>query len=111
VQNIDVNGNYPLHVACRIFRNNIIANNLLDVYPIAASHSNGDRDYPLHICCHETNAYKIIDKLIQIDPCVASKPDKNNEYPFYLICQNNDWSYGCNVVLKQLITCFPEATG
>jgi hypothetical protein len=41
VQNIDINGNYPLHVL--YFRKKFIANILLNIYPIAVSHSNDSR--------------------------------------------------------------------
>lgn len=113
VQQINSEGDYPLHVVCRYQYENIdrIILKLIDLYKIAVKKPDNDGYYPLHIACDGSLSEDVIMKLIEVFPeAVSIALDSPGDppgsiLPLHLVCL----SIKSDTLIRKLIELDPKA--
>lgn len=84
----DVNGNYPLFIACQFISDEPLSLHMIEIFPEAIKQDGwtGNRN-PLHLACAHGKLTLLI-KLLKIDNTLINEIDMNGRTPLFYACKN-----------------------
>jgi Ankyrin repeat len=88
VQHKDINGCYPLHLACKCDQSATNVLKLIDLFPEAANmKASGKITYPLHYARANDQSVAVVLKLIELFPDTLQHKDINGCYQLHIACK------------------------
>lgn len=105
VHQVNMKGEYPLHIACKYFQPESVVMKLIELFPMAVKQIDSYGYHPLHHACNSDQSALVVMKLIEIFPMAVSMLTKKGQFVLHMASLHHK----SEVVIKKLIEMNPRA--